>query len=223
MQESLFSQVLTPKGDVMQTTSSPLNNPPHSSEFTLDPQLVKIVPQLETYEPDSLDTSLVIANSSTIESSEESIAVSDSPPPRPPFKPGEQGTAIYEEIGNPEITSVVNDHLQKHRSDASSNLCEQQLLTKNSASMKSIHYAAADGNNRALGEILSQLPQTVVAAETIIGREWICRRQGIDERDSEGRTALMHAVQNHHSQCVKLLVDAGANVNAVANGTVYVY
>ena len=36
--------------------------------------------------------------------------------------------------------------------------------------------------------------------------------------DSEGRTPLMHAVHNNQIQSVKILAEAGANVNADANG-----
>ena len=46
----------------------------------------------------------------------------------------------------------------------------------------------------------------------------MCVRQGMDERDGEGRTALMHAVHNNHTQCVKLLAEHGATVNATVDG-----
>ena len=229
MKGPLYSQLRKARVALLQTTSTSPNNqynPPETIEPMNDSQQVKIIPQLESYEPDPLDTSLVIANGSTIEStsSEEGTAAPDSPPPVPTYNPGEQEMVIYEEVDTPEATSIVNDNLRKHLGDmhaTSSNVCQYQSLTfpeRRLANMKSIHYAAADGNKKSLAVIILQLPRTVIAPERLMEREWMCKRQGIDERDSEGRTALMHAVQNHHTQCVKILVESGANVNAVANG-----
>ena len=45
-----------------------------------------------------------------------------------------------------------------------------------------------------------------------------CVRSAVDERDSDVRAALMHAVCNNHTECIKLLVEHGAVVDSALEG-----
>ena len=87
-----------------------------------------------------------------------------------------------------------------------------------STDMHPLHYAAATGNKKSLNEQLSILPITQDPVEMVLGTEKMCKREGVDVRDSEGRTPLMHAVHQDHIHCVKILAEAGANVNSTADG-----
>ena len=90
-----------------------------------------------------------------------------------------------------------------------------------SADMASIHYAAAMGNREALEAFLSLLPVVQDPVEMVLGSNRLCRLEGVDVGDSEGRTPLMHAAHGNHLQCVQLLVGVGANVNTTAKGMGY--
>jgi ankyrin repeat protein len=62
-----------------------------------------------------------------------------------------------------------------------------------------IHYAAMNGNKKELSSVIE-------AMKTSGG--------SLDAKDSDGRTALMHAVHGEHFSCVRLLVNQGADINA---------
>lgn len=46
----------------------------------------------------------------------------------------------------------------------------------------------------------------------------LCWREGVDAVDEERRTPLIHAVHGSHYDCVLMLIEAGANLNAIAAG-----
>ena len=135
-----------------------------------------------------------------------------SPPPVPCYNPNLSDEAnIYEEI---EATSAT----LRTESDGGyvpNVTIPKELLPSFSShsNMKAIHYAAANGSKKQLKEILLQLPLSNTEGELATKV-----RKGVDERDGNGRTALMHAVYNSHSHCVKLLVKHGAVVNSAAKG-----
>ena len=66
-----------------------------------------------------------------------------------------------------------------------------------------IHYAAMNGNKKQLLEIIHKMKKDDI---------------NIDTKDIEGRTALMHAVHNEHSSCIKALINEEADINATAFG-----
>ena len=211
-------------------TSSDKHRPQRS--ITMAPYTVAILPKLECYETQKLDNSLVLANNSTIEHAEQSQGDHESPPPIPPYMGEEDDTVIYEEVDRPGVNSAMYKELKKHQDVGNVQLVSVRSISDlpqsqsmnfpngNSADMQSIHYAAATGDKKALGEILSTLPVQQYAVERVLSSDRMCMRQGIDVRDSEGRTALMHAVHNNHTECVKLLAKQGANVNGTADGKV---
>ena len=135
-----------------------------------------------------------------------------------------------QEVEIPAYNAAMYKGLKKHDDNGNvqlvsmkgiSYLSESQSMNfplGSSADMQPIHYAAASGNKKALLEILSVLPITQDAVELVLGTERMCKREGVDVCDSEGRTPLMHAVHSNQIQCVKILAEAGANVNADANG-----
>ena len=92
------------------------------------------------------------------------------------------------------------------------------LIDAGSSNMQPIHYAAAKGDKKELAEILSQLPIIQDPVERVLGSDKFCQREGVDVKDGEGRTALMHAVHFDHPDCVHLLADAGANINLESTG-----
>ena len=122
-----------------------------------------------------------------------------------------KGLKKHDDRGNVHLVSMkgISDFPESH---------SMNFPLGSSADMQPIHYAAASGNKKALLEILSVLPITQDAVELVLGTDRMCRREGVDVCDSEGRTPLMHAVHNNQIQSVKILAEAGANVNADANG-----
>lgn len=87
-----------------------------------------------------------------------------------------------------------------------------------SADMASIHYAAATGNKGVLEGFLASLPVVQDPVEMVLGSDRLCKLEGVDVGDSEGRTSLMHAAHGNHLECVQLLVGVGASVNTTAKG-----
>ena len=130
----------------------------------------------------------------------------------------------------PQYNSAVYKGLRKHEQDGNihliairgiSDLPESANLNFNhggSPGMLPIHYAAGSGDKKALKAILSALPLRQDPVEHVRGSRRLCWREGVDEVDEEKRTALMHAVHGNHFDCVTLLVEAGANISAVAAG-----
>ena len=116
--------------------------------------------------------------------------------------------------GSVQLLSVrgVSDHLPESRS--------MYFPVGASADMASTHYAAATGNKEALEVCLSTLRVLQDPVEMVLGSDRLCRLEGVDAGDSEGRTPLMHAAHGNHLQCVQLLVGVGANVNTTAKGLV---
>ena len=86
----------------------------------------------------------------------------------------------------------------------------QSFPAGSSYDMQPIHYMASTGDKKKLAQILSQLNSD--------GDDQAGTSGHVDVRDSEGRTPLMHAIHNEHFACVKLLMDAGADVDIVSNG-----
>lgn len=84
--------------------------------------------------------------------------------------------------------------------------------------MQAIHYASATGDKKGLEGILSLLPIVQDPVEMVLGSTKFRVREGVNVRDGEGRTPLMHAVYNGHIGCVRLLAEAGANVNIESEG-----
>ena len=76
--------------------------------------------------------------------------------------------------------------------------------------MQPIHYMASTGDQKKLAQLISELNPD--------GDDQARVRGSIDVRDSEGRTPLMHAIHNEHFTCVKMLIDAGADIDIVSNG-----
>ena len=203
------------------------------------PEIVAVMPKLECYEPTAeLDTSTVITNSSAIEvpnqnaqvMSGDSHVMSHDPLYATVKEPDVESFA-YPGVDMPQCSAAVYKGLKKHDNAPKnvhlvsvkgiSDLPESQSMNfppGSSQAMQPIHYAAASGNKKSLSEILSVLPIMQDPMELVLGTDKMCKREGIDVRDSEGRTALMHAVHNDHIQCVKLLAEAGANINESANG-----
>ena len=81
-----------------------------------------------------------------------------------------------------------------------------------------LHYAAAKGDRKELERIIGGLAIIQDPVERVLGSKKFRVREGIDVKDGEGRTALMHAVHNDHIDCVQVLAKAGANVNIEAPG-----
>lgn len=231
--EPVYSTVVKTKSHkkTPQSPTSPDKHRPQTST-TMEPDTVAILPKLECYETQKLDNSLVIVNNSTTEYAEQSPGGHESPPPIPPYMGEEDDTVIYEEIDRPGVNSAMYKELKKHQDvgnvqlvsvRSTSDLPQSQSMNfpnGNSTDMQSIHYAASIGDKKALAEILSTLPVQQDTKEKVLSGDRMCRRQGIDVRDSEGRTAFMHAVHNNHTDCVKLLAKQGANVNGIADGKV---
>ena len=86
----------------------------------------------------------------------------------------------------------------------------QSFPAGSSYDMQPIHYMASTGDRKKLTQLLTQLSSD--------GEDQAGTGSCVDMRDSEGRTALMHAIHNEHFACVKLLMDAGADVDIVSNG-----
>lgn len=206
-----------------------------------DPELITAMPTLDTYEPQpKLDSSIVVTNQAVAEISEFDSSsthqeLSEMSPARshdPDYE--EVDTATQEELLEvllPHYNPALYKDLKKHDSQdgnihlvsvkGTEVLPEKQPMNfppSSSTDMHPLHYAAATGNKKTLSELLSILPIIQDPVEMVLGTEKMCKREGVDIRDSEGRTPLMHAVHQDHIQCVKLLAESGANVNSIANG-----
>ena len=131
-----------------------------------------------------------------------------SPPPVPRYNPtpNEEESNIYEEIEG--ISSTATEPQVQPN---------PVLPPGIHPARRAIHYAAASGDKKLLKDILMQLPPVQCSESQGDTRPPV--REGVDERDGDGRTALMHAVYNNHTHCVKLLVKHGAVVNSEAKGT----
>ena len=131
---------------------------------------------------------------------------------------------VYETGGAPNCNSQIYKHLKNHEDVGNVHLLSikgsSEFSIGNSPDMLPIHYAAANGNKKDLETILSELPVIQDAVELVLGSNKLCRREGVDVTDGEQRTALMHAVHNENLECTKMLVEAGASVNAEALGMV---
>ena len=90
---------------------------------------------------------------------------------------------------------------------SSSDDAPTSLLDSVATDMHVLHYASLKGSKKEMTEILSKMRADGVS---------------VDLKDSEGRTALMHAVHCEHAHCIKLLVDHGANINLAAFGEQHV-
>ena len=104
-----------------------------------------------------------------------------------------------------EKSSSSGQRVQKKGKSKASNFDDAPALLLDSLAtdMHVLHYAAIKGNKKEMTEILAKMKVDGVS---------------VDLKDSEGRTALMHAVHCEHAPCIKLLVDHGANINLAAFG-----
>lgn len=240
--EPLYSTVVKVKkknGERLPPAQLPPADQATSKIKTKEPEILAALPRLELYEPPTtkLDTSLVIGNPTTAMTatvgSHDSHVTSHDPLlydtiPAELEEP-DNGNQT-QEVEVPAYNAAMYKGLKKHDDNGNvqlvsmkgiSYLSESQSMNfplGSSADMQPIHYAAASGNKKALLEILSVLPITQDAVELVLGTDRMCKREGVDVCDSEGRTPLMHAVHSNQIQCVKILAEAGANVNADANG-----
>ncbi|KAL5460565.1 hypothetical protein EMCRGX_G034017 [Ephydatia muelleri] len=140
---------------------------------------------------------------------DETASTGDPNAPRPPDKAALRSQKRHKDNGSVQLLSVRGV----------SDLPEGSSLyfpVGASADMVSIHYAAATGNKGALEGFLSSLPVLQDPVEMVLGSDKLCRLEGVDVGDSEGRTPLMHAAHGNHLQCVQLLVGVGASVNTTA-------
>ena len=200
------------------------------------PEQITVMPSLDAYEPQPvLDSSLVVTNPATAEldtaMSNQNVSIMSHDPNYEEVDSGHQEALV--EVSLPQVNPALYKGLKKHDDQAKNvhlvsvkgtgNLPETQLVNfppSSSTDMHPLHYAAATGNKKKLSELISVLPITQDPVEMVLGTERMCKREGIDIRDSEGRTPLMHAVHQDHIHCVKLLAEAGANVNSTGNGKI---
>ena len=84
--------------------------------------------------------------------------------------------------------------------------------------MQMIHYVSAVGDRKALEGLLSLLPIIQGPVDMVLGSNKFKIREGINVRDGQGRTPLMHAVYNGHVGCVRMLAEAGANICIESSG-----
>lgn len=89
------------------------------------------------------------------------------------------------------------------------------------AGMTPLHQAAASSNLRLMQDILSAMPIVQDSVEKVLGTKNLRKRGGIDDKDGEGRTALLHAVHSNSLKCVRVLVEQGANINMERSGKAY--
>ena len=230
--EALYSTVVKPK---------PKNSHGVKNETKIDDyeksDLITELPKLETYEPQSiLDTSLVVTNSNVL-GSQSDVSTSDTQIEQIDYTPSHDPT--YEIVGEPSLdiadmpvySASVYKELKKHKEngnihlisvkDTNTDMPKSQNMNfpeGSSADMSPLHYAAASGDKKVLVQLLAILPITQDPVEMVLGTEKMCTRQGLEVRDSEGRTPIMHAVHNNHVHSVKMLAEVGANVNTIANG-----
>lgn len=194
------------------------------------------MPSLDAYEPQSqLDSSTVVTNPATADldvattNRELPVASHDQTACDPNYEEvgsGNQDTLLGANL--PQVDPALYKGLKKHDDQArnvhlisvkgTGNLPSVNFPPSSSTDMHPLHYAAATGNKKKLTELISVLPITQDPVEMVLGTEKMCKRKGVEVRDSEGRTPLMHAVHQDHIHCVKLLAEAGANVNSAANG-----
>ena len=196
------------------------------------PELLAAMPKLDCYEPiDDVDSSIVIANPTTGRPTDHDATPPRASPPPDPLYEVVHSTELDEEQDLAELDPALYKNLKKHNDTGNVQLVSMRATSDlpggstmafpqgASHSMHPIHYAAANGNKKELEEILSALPISQDPVEMVLGTDRMCRREGVDlPRDSEGRTALMHAVHNGHVDCVKVLVEAGADLDAITNG-----
>ncbi len=208
------------------------------------PEILANLPKLDCYEP-PVEPTIIIINPSVATNqipqvvSHESQVTSGDPTYDTIDAPwaweeGEGETTEYTEVDMPKYDASVYKNLKKHDDKGNVHLVSIKGISEvpqggqgssmslppgNSQDMQPIHYAAAAGNKKLLSEILSNLPVSQDPVEMVLGTDRLCKREGVDVNDSEGRTALLHAVHNDQLQSVKMLAEAGANINAATNGT----
>ncbi len=204
-----------------------------------DTQTITAMPTLGAYEPQpKLDSSIVVINQAATEldtapsTNQELSTVSRDQSYDPNYEEVDSGNQeALLEVQMPQYNPALYKGLKKHDNQArnvhlvsvkgTGQLPQEQPVNfppSSSADMHPLHYAAATGNKKSLNEQLSILPITQDPVEMVLGTEKMCKREGVDIRDSEGRTPLMHAVHQDHIHCVKVLAEAGANVNSTADG-----
>lgn len=205
----------------------------------MTPEVIVVTPKLECYEPTAeLDTSTVITNVAMDQSpahvpqavSHDGHMMSHDPTYDIVEQPDGEPATYSNDVDLPRYNPGLYKGLKKHENEKNVHLVSVKGISDlpeiqpmnfpvgSSQDMQPIHYAAATGDRKALSEILAGLPVTQDPVEMVLGTDKLCKKEGVDVRDSEGRTPLMHAVHNDQLQCVKMLAEAGANGNATANG-----
>ena len=216
-------------------------NQSFTSQGYSSPSQVTAVPTLDAYEPQlQLDSSIVVTNPATAEleldvattNQELGVLSHDHTAYDPNYEEVDSGNQDrHPEANLPQVDPALYKGLKKHDDQARNIHLVSVKRTgdhpetptvnfppSSSADMHPLHYAAATGNKKKLSELISVLPITQDPVEMVLGTEKMCKREGVDIRDSEGRTPLMHAVHQDNIHCVKVLAEAGANVNSAANG-----
>lgn len=174
--------------------------------------LIEILPTLDTHDLEPVnETSLIVENPYSYDD-DHAYELVDTPDPDTPDMPV-YSASVYKELkkhqdtGNVQLVSVKGTVSQA-----------KSFPEGSSSDLSPLHYAAASGDKKELGRLLSALPVTQDAVEMVLGTKKMCGREGLEVSDSEGRTPIMHAVHNNHLDSVKMLAEVGANVNALALG-----
>ena len=84
--------------------------------------------------------------------------------------------------------------------------------------MTPLHHAAANSDVKLLQDLLSAMPIIQDPVERVLGTKRLRTREGVDIKDGEGRTALLHAVHSNSLRCVRVLVEQGASINMESGG-----
>ncbi len=141
-----------------------------------------------------------------------------------------EGAGEYAEI--PDVDPRYLKGLKKHDDQGNVRLISVQGVAVDSSNedlntpiqkglplgMQTIHYLSAIGDKKALEGLLSLLPIIQAPIDMVLGNKKFKMREGVNVRDGQGRTPLMHAVYNGHKACVRLLAEAGANLSIEAAG-----
>ncbi len=205
--EALYSTVVKPKCRNIAT---------QGAEMEIS-ELITELPKLETHDPEpTTDTSFVLENQythcQTPNVDDHAYELVDAPYLEAPDIPV-YSASVYKELmkhqdtGNVQLVSVKGTISQA-----------KSFPIGSSSDMSPLHYAAASGDKKELGRLLSSLPVIQDPVEMVLGTEKMCGREGLEVSDSEGRTPIMHAVHNNHLHGVKMLAEVGANVNTLALG-----
>ncbi len=200
--EALYSSVVKPKRKTIEPQEAQVSD------------LIERLPMLDTHDPEPTNEASLIVENEYSRDDDHAYEVIDGPNLDAPDMPV-YSASVYKELkkhqdtGNVQLISVKGT-VSKAKS----------FPEGSSSNLSPLHYAAASGDKKELGRLLSVLPVIQDAVEMVLGTTKMCGREGLEVCDSEGRTPIMHAVHNNHLDNVKMLAEIGANVNALALGNV---